>query len=138
MAIKLVFRNGFSYDFKAASNEAAIDEFDESKTDQSMREEADINTLIKRFAVGQPKAFTGKVPVYGDFTGVGDFREAMHAVMEAEASFMQMPAELRARLDNDPQRFLEFCNDPANLDEMKKYGLVTVEDNSVVVPPPPA
>ena len=36
---------------------------------------------------------------------------------------MTMPADVRARFNNDPALFVDFCSDEANLDEMRKLGL---------------
>ena len=66
-----------------------------------------------------------KLPTYGDFSGVGDFRSAMQAVVSAQDEFMKLPANLRNRFGNSPQAFLEFCSDPSNKDELVKLGLST-------------
>ena len=129
------------YDAEEASLEAAIEEFDESKTVQSGKEEADINVIVKRFGITGVVPTNVRVPLYGDFTEIGDFREAQNAILLANASFMAMPAEVRLRFDNDPQAFLEFCSNPANLDEMRKLGLAVpapvVDPPAPVVPPSP-
>lgn len=94
-----------------------------SRTLQSQKDEADINVLVRRFGLGGPFPANVRVPTYGDFTGVGDFRQAMDAIRSAEASFMAMTPQTRARFNNDPGAFVEFCSNPANLDEMRKMGL---------------
>lgn len=108
---------------------------DVSRTVQSQAEEADINTIVKNFGVTGRVPQSVRVPMYGDFTdSVSDYRTAVEAVMAAEESFMKMPAELRARLNNDPQEFLDFCADPANLPELRKLGLAVPEVTPPVVP----
>lgn len=94
-----------------------------SLTVQAQKEEADINTIVRNFGVTGKLPQGVKVPSYGDFEGVSDYRSALEAVAEAEASFMAMPAEVRSRFENDPQQFLEFCADSSNLEEMRKLGL---------------
>lgn len=74
-----------------------------------------------------PENATDLVPQYGDFTNVGDYRSALEAVQRANENFMQLPAELRARWDNDPQKFLEYAHNPENLPEMRKFGLAKPE-----------
>jgi hypothetical protein len=37
---------------------------------------------------------------------------------------MALPADIRFRFLNDPGRFVDFCSDPANRDEMSKMGLL--------------
>lgn len=94
-------------------------------TQQHMREEADINTIVKRFGLGGsvPEGF--RPPEFGDFSDVVDYQSALNAVRSAAQTFMELPAELRARFRNDPQEFMTFCHDPKNGDEMVTLGLRT-------------
>jgi len=96
---------------------------EESLAIQSQKDEADINSLVKRFGVAGLAAQEVRRPTYGDFTGVNDYREAMDALNEAMASFMAMSAETRHRFHNDPAEFVAFCSDDKNLEEMRKMGL---------------
>jgi phage internal scaffolding protein len=93
-----------------------------SLTQQGMAEQADINWIVRNF---MPTAIPQNVrqPMYGDFTGITDYRTALEQVASARNSFMQMPAELRAKLDQDPQKFIDWCADPKNLEEMRALGL---------------
>ena len=123
------------YDPDEASLETAISEWSPSLAIQSEKEDADINTIVRRFGI------TGTIPeglvppTYGDFTGIDDFQTAMNAVNAARDLFMQVPADIRAKFDNDPQNFVAFCSDPANLEEMRKMGLAVPE--KVVETPAP-
>lgn len=96
----------------------------ESKTQQHFAEEVDINTIVKRFGLTGQLPDVVRVPRYGDFTGITDYHSAMNAVRQAEEGFMELPAELRARFQNDPQLLMEFMEDDANLEEARKLGLV--------------
>lgn len=111
------------YDAKAASDASGISGFGPGKTIQSQKEEADINTIVRNFGVTGKLPTGVRIPTYGDFMGVDDYATAIQAVRDAEASFLAMPSELRTRLDNDPQKFVEWCADARNLDEMRKLGL---------------
>lgn len=103
---------------------------------QSFRDECDINTILRQFNV------TGQLPVgsvqpqYGDFSGITDYQSALNAVMAAQDSFLQLPAKVRARFDNDPALFVEFASDEANRDEMKALGLLHEETAQAVVTSP--
>lgn len=133
-------RSPYNYDRNAVSDETGLfcdPESDEgrSKAVQSEREEADINTLVRRFGITGQLPQNVRVPTYSDFTDVFDFQTAMNAILAAEQSFMSMPADVRSRFHNDPQEFLEFCQHETdgkltNLEEMRKLGLA--------VPEPPA
>jgi len=103
---------------------------------QSFRDECDINNILRQFNVtGQLPA--GSVqPQYGDFSGITDYQSALNAVMAAQDSFLQLPAKVRARFDNDPALFVEFASDEANRDEMKALGLLHEETAQAVVTSP--
>ena len=119
------FRRQYGYDTAVASDEAAIppDGHGESMTIQSQAEEADINVMMARFRITGTMPTSVRVPEYGDFSEITDYRGALHAVMDAQDNFMRLPAAVRARFDNDPQLMLEFVSDPANVPELVKMGL---------------
>lgn len=96
---------------------------DPSLAVQSQKDEADINTIVRNFGVTGRMPAGVKVPSYGDFEGVADYRSALEAVNAAELSFNALPSEVRSKFANDPQAFLEFCSDVGNLEEMRKLGL---------------
>lgn len=123
--MKEVFvRSPYNYDMDAASNESAISYFGESMTQQQFAEEADINTIVRRFGLTGELPDDFRPPAYGDFTDVMDYQTSLNAVRAADAAFMQMPADLRARFDNDPQKLIEFLGNDNNRDEAVKLGLV--------------
>ncbi len=100
---------------------------DPSLAQQQFRAECDINNILKQFNV------TGELPVgsvqpqYGDFSGITDYQSALNAVIAAQDAFLALPAQLRAKFDNDPALFVEFASDEANKDEMKALGLLREE-----------
>lgn len=96
---------------------------DPSLARQSQAEDADINVIVKRFGLTGKLPDNVRPPTYADFEDVWDFQTAMNAVVAAQASFMAMPADVRARFGNDPHQFVEFCSDEKNLDEMRRLGL---------------
>jgi phage internal scaffolding protein len=119
------FRKHFGYDVEAASNEAAVSFVgEESMTVQSMAEDADINVLMERFGLTGQMPVNPRVPMYGDFTGITDYQSAVNSVMNAFDGFMELPAKIRARFNNNPQELLEFVMDDANIDEARKLGLL--------------
>lgn len=92
-------------------------------TVQSQKDEADINTIVRNFGVTGTLPRGVRIPSYGDFDSVSDYRTAIEAVRIAEESFLAMPATLREKLGHDPARFVEWCSDTSNLEEMRKLGL---------------
>lgn len=113
------------YDGKAKerSDACALECKDESLTVQSQKDDADINVLLKRFGITGVLPQNVRPPVYADFDAIIDYKSAMDAISAARDSFMAMPADVRDRFKNDPQEFVEFCSNPANLEEMRKLGL---------------
>lgn len=99
-----------------------------SRTKQSFKEECDINTIVRRFGLTGQAPSGVRMPTYGDFTGLANFHEAVNAIALANEAFDQMPSAVRARFDNDPGKFVDFCNSQENREEAIKLGLV----------PPPA
>lgn len=131
--MKPVFlRSSFNYDRDAASSESALECLDESKAIQSAEEESNINTIVRRFGISGELPGGYDMPQSGDFTGIPDFHTAMNLVRKAQEEFVRVPAEIRARFNNDPGRFMAFFDDPANYDEALKLGLVNVRPS---VPP---
>lgn len=104
-------------------------EYDAGWTQQEFAADADINEIVRRFGLTGQLPDNVRVPQYGDFTGITDFESAMRAVRKAEEDFMELPAELRLRFNNDPQRLMEFLDNDANRDEAVKLGLVSAPAN---------
>lgn len=116
-------RSAYNYAVDAVSFETGLYCADESLAQQHMAEDADINTIVRRFGLTGHMPVGVKLPSYGDFTGIVDYRSALEAVQEAEDSFYELPADLRARFDNDPQLYLDFASNPANQEEIYDLGL---------------
>jgi hypothetical protein len=116
-------RTPYNYDADAVSLESGLVCEDKSRTQQSFADEVDINTIVKRFGIGYEMPTDLRPPTYADFEGVFDFQSAMNAVVEAERAFMLLDADTRARFNNEPQRFVAFCSDEKNLEEMRTLGL---------------
>lgn len=96
----------------------------EGRTQQSFKEEADINTILGKWRregfVNDP---TLPLPRYGDFSTTMDYQTALNSLAEAEEVFNSLPARVRDRVDNDPGKFIDFVADPANAEELATLGL---------------
>lgn len=118
-------RSALNYDADAVSVETGLfTPDDEVRADQSFAEEADINTIVRRFGLTGELPAAPKLELYGDFTGVRDFHSALNMVVGAQAAFMEMPADVRARFANDPGQVLLFLADEKNREEAVRLGLV--------------
>lgn len=114
-----------NYDMDHASRVTGLLCKDPSKAQQHDKEDADINTLVRRFGLTGEVPILDRVPLESDiFHDITDFHSAMNAIRESEATFMSLPADLRKRFNNDPHEFLKFTSDEKNRDEMEKLGLL--------------
>lgn len=120
---KVFHRTPYNIDVDEHSIASGLICLDPSKAIQAQKDEADINNIVRNFGVTGRLPDNIRVPTYGDFDLVNDYRSAIEIAKEAEKSFMSLDASVRARFENDPQQFLDFCDDPANLEEMRKLGL---------------
>lgn len=132
-------RPGF-YDADAVSNDTAtdflIDEVvegrrtgkrvkEESLTDQSGREDADINCLIRKFGINSVKATPEQMEALSSISmDAMDYRESLDRIREAQEAFNDLPAEVRKEFDNDPAKYLEAFGDEKKKDLLKRLGLV--------------
>lgn len=108
---------------------------EKSLTRQAGAEEADINFIMKRYEKTGVLPLETQERVFADVSELGSFREAMDVVRAAEESFMSLPARVRARFENDPVAFVDFCSDPGNRDELVQLGLVEPAAEAAPVAP---
>lgn len=125
MALRKVFvRSPFNYDTDQASDEAGLRCDDPSLAQQHQAEEADINTIVRRFGLTGQLPVIPYPPTYADFDGVFDYHEAQNLIRQAQESFMALPAEVRTRFDNDAGKFVAYCSEAGHEDELRKLGLL--------------
>jgi len=122
---KIFLRTEFNYDMDAVSRETGLCCADDSLAVQSAKEETDINTIVRRFGLTGELPSDVDMPQSGDYAGVGDFHAAMNVVRKAQEEFLRVPADIRARFQNDPQKFTDFFNAEENQDEAIRLGLAS-------------
>ena len=78
-----------------------------SRTQQQFADDANVNTIVRRFAETgvDPYASRAEAARYGFATSI-DFKTAMDNVAEVNSAFAQLPAKTRAEFDNDPAAWL--------------------------------
>lgn len=117
-------RSLYNYDREAVSNETGLKCEDVSRAKQSFAEECDINTIVRRFGLTGHVPVGVRMPTYADYANLPDYHSAMNAIAQAREAFDAMPSSVRARFQNDPGLFVDFCSDAKNRDEAVKLGLV--------------
>lgn len=118
----------------------SIDDWGPSKTRQEFREESDVNNIIKQYEQhGILPMERDGIPTYADFTDpvFTNYQLAQNIVVGAREMFMALPAKTRERFNNDPASLIDFVQDPANLMEAEKLGLLRDDYKSPSAPPEP-
>lgn len=91
--------------------------------------ESRMSTIIAKYRktgiLGDPAR---RAAVFGDFSSGADFAEAMRKVTQAQQNFEALPADVRAKFENDPEKLYAFITDPVNKEEAVKLGFKAVED----------
>lgn len=106
-------------------------------TKQCFKDEADVNTIMARYlSTGELPVVSDRIPQYLDVTGL-DYQEMQNQVVQANHLFAELPSVLRNRFQNDPGLFIEYCQDESNHDEMRKLGLLRLQESDRGVGAPP-
>lgn len=101
-----------------------------SLTRQEFKQDCDLALLLKKFgrtpegqaALRNASGYAQNAR-FADVSAVPDFRAARDIINAAQADFMALPAIVRRRFNNDAAEFLDFVQDPKNLDEARSLGL---------------
>lgn len=89
-----------------------------SKTDQSFKKDCDVNHIMDKYTkTGHLTHMQQKQGMYADVSMIEDLGQAYNDVQRAEEAFESLPSKLRNKFDNDPVKFVEFMQDPKNMDE---------------------
>jgi phage internal scaffolding protein len=117
-------RTPYNYDVDKVSDETGLACLDPSLAQQNFKDECDINHIVRQFGLTGDLPGKPISPQYGDFTGVLDYHSAVNAVLAAQDQFMELPAQMRSRFDNDPAKLIDFLGSVENREEAIKLGLV--------------
>lgn len=96
---------------------------DPSLAVQASKDETDINTIVKKYLR------TGELPqvkqaAYLDLSEMVSLQDALHMADAAQTAFLELPADIRRRFDNDPVKLVAFAQDDRNYAEAQKLGLI--------------
>jgi phage internal scaffolding protein len=117
-------RTPYNYDKDAASNESGLACEEPSLAQQHFKDECDINNILRQFNITGLLPQSPLSPRYGDFSGISDYHTALNRVIAAQDEFDALPAQIRSRFDNDPQKLIEFLGNEENRPEAETLGLV--------------
>lgn len=105
---EIFFKTPFNHDTDLEAKRTGLECKDPSLAQQQFKEEADINTIVRRFGVTGQLPIVQLPPLLDEFGGdeIFDFQSAMNLLAKAKASFAAMSAEVRDAFQNDPHRFV--------------------------------
>lgn len=129
-------RSPFNYDRNEASNESAVVFPEETLAQQHFKEQCDINRIVAQYAKTGLVPQSTATPMAEDFVGITDYHTAMNAIRRGNEAFSTLNADVREKFQNDAGRFVDFCLDPGNLDEVIALGLAPQRAAVEAAPPP--
>lgn len=96
----------------------------DGRTRQEFADECDINKLMATYERnGTLNHYNAMQGEYLDISEVPDLQEALAIMKRGESAFMSLPATVRREFDNDAVKFVEFAQDPANIDKLREWKL---------------
>lgn len=111
--------------------------FKETTTQQHFKNQVDINEIMRKARkTGIRPMAAHQVPMYGDFSEVGSYHEALMKIEEAQDRFMQFPASIRSRFKNDPEELFKFLESEDNRKEAIELGLIESPEKPIMVGDP--
>lgn len=115
-----------------------------SLTQQQFRQECDINNIIASVnsagVTNNPLWNGTRRPLYGDFSGIQDmdYLQAQNTFLDASARFMELPAKVRQRFNNNPAELLAYIQSNPSSEELAQLGFADIPvevENSAGSPP---
>ena len=104
---------------------------DDGLTEQHHAETCDINKILAQFMeTGILPTSTNNDPQYGDVSE-HDFQEVQNQLANAKTLFEELPDPVKAQFDNKPFKFLQFAEDPKNMDSLVEMGLANAPKRSL-------
>lgn len=108
----------------------------EGLTRQEFKAECNINNIMAKYQkTGIIDHITKHSPTYGEYSPI-DFQEAMDTIKQGESLFAELPSRARKYFNNDPAEFMEFVNDPENIDKLVDLGLAAKPAQAPETPDP--
>lgn len=115
------------YDDNYNPSDYGISGFEPTLAKQADAASCDINNIVSRWMKtgALPTHLNEGIAQFVDVSDIPDYRGCLDVVLQAQKLFGELPSQIRQKFDNEPAAFLDFCNDPRNIDEMISMGLAT-------------
>lgn len=93
-------------------------------TEQEHKNSCDINHIVAQFQKTGVMPPNTKIPQYLDSTNIPSLEDAFRTVSEARTAFLDLPANIRRLMDNDPSQMEQFLSNNENAEILLKYGVI--------------
>lgn len=124
MSLEYALSNGYPA-YQGVADPVVICDAEAGVTRQSMKDECDINIIMARYLkTGVISHVTRDNPIFADVSDVPDYRESVERVKRADEVFNRLPADQRARFNNDTALFIEAVSDPSRTDQLIEWGVL--------------
>lgn len=94
-----------------------------SKTQQQHADDVDVNKIIQRYLGTGVLPTTKRQAIYADLTQIKDYSTSLNTIIKARETFQSLPSSIRSKFDNDPEKLLQFIQDPKTIDQQIELGL---------------
>lgn len=100
--------------------------YDEQITETAHGDDCKIQNIIKKYReTGVIDHINSQQPQYLDLSDSYTLKEAMDKVQQADEVFMTLPATIRDDFQNDKGKFVDFMQNPENIEKIQEYGFDT-------------
>lgn len=105
-------------------------------TKQSHKDECDIHNILRQYQrTGMITHIQARQGQFLDLPSDIDFQTSLQLIKQAEDAFAALPAKVRDRFHNDPERFLSAFYDPQLREELREMGLLRNAPPDTPAPP---
>ena len=103
-------------------NEDYSQSFTDGLTEQHHTDTCDINKILAQFMETGILPQTNANPQYADVSQV-DFQDMQNTLATAKTLFEELPEQVKDHFNNEMHTFLNFAENPDNLQQMEEWGL---------------
>lgn len=117
---------------------------DDGLTEQNHKDACNVNKIVSRFQkTGLLDHLNSAQPMEIDSAPPISYHEALNIVAQGKTAFETLPATLRQHFEHDAAKYVEFCMNPENREELVKMGLAVapippLEPETAPNPTPPS
>lgn len=105
----------------------------DSMTQQQFAQDSKINNILKNHdRNGIIENINRGNAIYGDFSEITDFADAIEQIELAKAEFLNIPWEIREKFQNDAGQFFKYASNPENIEGMREMGLANPKQSEAM------